>query len=270
MRALNESMDSKKNASMSLTELESYFDGNICRCTGYKPIIKAFSSFCCNKPCDSTCDSVAATGKGCCTDVEDVAGYVPSCSGSIELGKVGVGAKSRPLGGGSDSAAAEFVATYTPTPLHFFNATTGKRWLRPISLSQLSATLNEFREDTVQLVVGNTSSGVTKYFNHTAPYHTSDSYTVYIDVTFIPQLITHGFDAASRELTLGAAISLNNIVALLRQYGSASTSDVDHSSVFSVAANHLNLVANTQVQFTDPCVSTIESGDSRSRSSLSA
>ena len=252
MRALNESIESKENASISLKELEAYFDGNMCRCTGYKPIIDAFSNYC-SAPCGNACGSgscaaagVAEAG-GCCADLEDVIAS-PSHTGASK----GPGTKSRSLCV-DDAAANEFVGTYEPAPLLFFNPATGKRWVRPLTLTQLSAALKEYSEEAVQLVVGNTSVGVTKYLNDTAPYHSSDNYSVFIDVSCIPQLISHGFDKESGELSIGAATSISNLIALLRQSAkapattTADSASVDNSSAFSVAANHLTLVANTQV-----------------------
>lgn len=38
-------MESKNGKALSKEEVEEAFDGNLCRCTGYRPILDAFRSF---------------------------------------------------------------------------------------------------------------------------------------------------------------------------------------------------------------------------------
>src|SRR5271154_4722896 len=47
-------------------EIEEAFDGNLCRCTGYRPILDAAQSFSPKKMCGK---SLANGGSGCCMDI---------------------------------------------------------------------------------------------------------------------------------------------------------------------------------------------------------
>jgi xanthine dehydrogenase/oxidase len=47
-------------------EIEEAFDGNLCRCTGYRPILDAAQSFGPKRTCGK---SLANGGSGCCMDV---------------------------------------------------------------------------------------------------------------------------------------------------------------------------------------------------------
>src|SRR5262249_12091243 len=52
MRALNMSIsESDGQAHLNGRQIDAYFDGNICRCTGYRPILKAFKKNCTPEQC---------------------------------------------------------------------------------------------------------------------------------------------------------------------------------------------------------------------------
>jgi hypothetical protein len=109
----------------------------------------------------------------------------------------------------------------------------------------------------VKLVGGNTSIGITKYLNQTAPYYLSDEYQILIDITRVPELLSVQYQSLTKTLSIGAALSINHMIELLNQYAisstttsttaATSTSEINHESIFSVTAHHLSLIANTQV-----------------------
>lgn len=298
MHALNQSNE-LAGTSSTKREIDAYLDGNLCRCTGYRPILHAFQSFadespsggCCSAKADST-NSISAGEKkhpcvefncsaerqqacvsrghdidNCCGDVEDASCATKSACTT----KVGPGTVSRPLGKRRAERDLALVLAYIPQPLLFFNPVSGQRWIRPVSLTQLCAVLREVaptaaQAQYVQLVGGNTSIGVTKYLNGSGPYNTADKYSTFIDVNQVQEMVTQDYNAATGELTVGAATSIATLIQLLEKYAppivaSAQTSAsegvhasesatghvINHHSAFSVTANHLSKIANTQV-----------------------
>jgi hypothetical protein len=123
------------------------------------------------------------------------------------------------------------VSTYIPQPLMFYNGDTDKRWIRPVGLDQLCTVLKVYDHynttnntnsittnnnqnaktlsntnntdstdspaSKVQLVGGNTSIGVTKYYNNTAPYNVADEYNVFVDVNAVPEMVGNSFDTST-------------------------------------------------------------------------
>lgn len=303
MHALNQSNEVTGNTSTK-REIDAYLDGNLCRCTGYRPIVQAFQSFAdescaSNKsPCGGSTGAKGGCGSGslggakqhpcvvnncsadriakcvsqghdidnCCGDLEDASGNNKK---SHCANKAGPGTISRPLGKRRAERDLALVRAYTPQPLLFFNPVSGQRWIRPVSLPQLCAVLRDVaptpvQAQYVQLVGGNTSIGVTKYLNGSGPYNTADKYSTFIDVNQVQEMVAQSFDAASKQLTVGAATSISTLIALLNQYApavpatvaaaelkaseSATGHAVNHHSTFSVTANHLSKIANTQVR----------------------
>lgn len=117
-------------------EVEEAFDGNLCRCTGYRPILDAAQSF--NKPCGR---SIANGGSGCCMENGG------SCNGTNGV-----------LDGEVNGSDAHDEKKFTPPsfihydkstelifppalrrhsfrPLAFGNKR--KRWYRPVTVQQL-------------------------------------------------------------------------------------------------------------------------------------
>ena len=268
MHALNES-NSETKTNMSEKEVEDYFDGNICRCTGYRPIMKAaFSatsacpSACPGKqsgtpchhgigPLHSGCGGGSTTTSSSMVAIEDLAGSPKGSQGK---------AKCTPLGSRRNK---ELVQKHCPQPLRFQDPATGALWYRPVTFEQLCTVIRETTMGNpmaqIQFIGGNTSIGVTKYLNESAPYNTPDAYDVFVDINVITELQQETYDPVSGQMTVGAAKTLSELIALLNKNthtpspsaGAANTATdkvVDHSSVFSVTARHLSLIANTQVR----------------------
>eukprot|EP01125_Pyxidicula_operculata_P013386 TRINITY_DN4438_c0_g2_i2.p1 TRINITY_DN4438_c0_g2~~TRINITY_DN4438_c0_g2_i2.p1 ORF type:complete len:1236 (+),score=297.56 TRINITY_DN4438_c0_g2_i2:108-3815(+) len=141
MYGLLQSKDGKPTA----RDVDDLFDGNLCRCTGYRPILMA-------------CHTFAVDCKDSCTDVdiEDIGKSVKAYDHNCD---------SKPPGTLVESPIK---------PLHFQNG--GVHWYRPVTLEQLFSVRKEHKDHRVRYVVGNTSKGV---------YGLDNQVQVYIDTTAI-------------------------------------------------------------------------------------
>jgi xanthine dehydrogenase/oxidase len=234
-------------------DVEKHFDGNICRCTGYRPILQAFHSLCneqnaknCHKTMTDNCSRIG--------DLEDITGV---CQGIEKPGSV----KSNKSPAGSSvlvkrsKTLQELAVT---RPLHFYNPATNKRFFRPINLFQLTVLMKEYSTEManseVKFMGGNTSIGVTKYLNNSSPWYIADDVKVIIDINKIFELNVQNFNDRTNELILGSAVKLTDFIAILHELSTkvhktnSNLSYVNHNSVFSVAAHHLYRVANTVVR----------------------
>eukprot|EP01038_Epipyxis_sp_PR26KG_P004721 gene4721-6626_t len=273
MHALN-TATSDEGKSFSKMELENYLDGNICRCTGYKPIATAFGTFADQAPqshcqsasnnshCDNhnksdSCEGLCGGNSSNCSTINDLEDMLENCSSKASVSSCSSHnkAESNKLLIASRKRDKLLVNSYTPLPLMFYNPVTNKRWIRPVGLDQLCIVLKAYETETVQLVGGNTSIGVSKYLNDSAPYNTADEYSVFVDINAVPEFIDQSFDTETGELVVGAATTINGLVSVLRKFYAISNAkemkdhaEVDNNSVFSVTAHHLSLIANTQVR----------------------
>eukprot|EP00051_Salpingoeca_urceolata_P009950 m.120900 g.120900 ORF g.120900 m.120900 type:complete len:1312 (+) comp16518_c0_seq3:946-4881(+) len=113
----------KDNPKPTPEQVEGHFDGNICRCTGYRPILEAMRSF-------------ATTAED---DIENIV--------------------KRPC---STLPCASLCHMVTPTSLSIVGDD-GTVWRRPANLAAVFADLKTFASRAIKLVVGNTSVGVFKH-----------------------------------------------------------------------------------------------------------
>jgi xanthine dehydrogenase/oxidase len=159
-------------------EIEGMFDGNICRCTGYRPILygfkKAFAS-------DWNPDIDERDSMTCMIDpAEAVANVMPfAVQFPNELRR-----------------RARTLAFEAP----------GYQWFRPTTLDEALALLARFPErDNVRLVGGNTSIGIYPA--------TVENPHIFIDLGHVPEL-REGL-AENGRLQLGAGMRYNELLALL-------------------------------------------------------
>ena len=115
-------------------EVEEAFDGNLCRCTGYRPILDAAQTFSAEKGCAM---SKANGGSGCCKekDANGVNGSCTSSSGDEQPIK-----RFTPPGFIEYNPETELIfppglKKHDFRPLAFGNKR--KRWYRPVTLQQL-------------------------------------------------------------------------------------------------------------------------------------
>ncbi|CAH2982952.1 unnamed protein product [Chilo suppressalis] len=158
---------------LSMLEIEKSFGSNICRCTGYRPILKAFKKFAKDAP-----DSLI-------TDMEDlqICGKTNKvCDHSC----------------GSDDWC--FVPNnVTQSNVIKINLKDGKKWYKVTTTSEIFEIFKTEGTDDYMLVAGDTAKGAVPI----------DKYpSILIDISSVSELKGHEFD---QNLIIGANTSLTDV-----------------------------------------------------------
>ncbi|XP_042463038.1 indole-3-acetaldehyde oxidase-like [Zingiber officinale] len=197
-------------------EAQKAISGNLCRCTGYRPIADVCKSFAADvdledlglntfwkKPEDANVDKLPPHDQGkICTFPEFLKSEINSSMGALESSQ--------------DSGLPEC------------------QWYRPSSLEQVYKLLNsnEFTERHVKLVMGNTGSGI---------YKENDLYEKYIDLTGIPELSVA--KRVSKGITFGAAVTISRAIEVLKEKDNTVLHS-DGKLIFCKIADHMDKVAS--------------------------
>ena len=127
----------RNNDNPNELQVEEAFDGNLCRCTGYRPILDAAQTFSAKKSCGM---AKANGGSGCCME-NGAANGANGCSKTN-----GADGDSQPIKRFTPPGFIEYkpdtelifppaLKRYEMRPLAFGNKR--KRWFRPVTLQQL-------------------------------------------------------------------------------------------------------------------------------------
>jgi len=194
-------------------QIEDLFDGHLCRCTGYRPILEGMKSF----AVDFKKHSTYSTNHRCFADVP-IEQHQPGPRPSLEF-------------------PPELIE-YAEKMSSLESAGRGYRWFRPATLgeAQRIKASHGGNSRNVKLVVGNTSIGIYKA--------DVDDPHVLIDIHAIPDLL--GFRESSEGLAIGAAESLSNVIDELQRV--IATRSKDKTRGFAAFRHHLLDVANLQVR----------------------
>ena len=197
-------------------EIEEAFDGNLCRCTGYRPILDAAQTFSVERACGN---ATVNGGRGCCQ--EDGNGR-NGCAGATN-GKNGDHGE-QPIKRFTPPGFIEynpdtqlifppFLQKYKPTAVAFGNRR--KRWYRPVTVQQLLEIKNAF--PSAKVIGGSTETQIEIKFK-------AMQYTASIYVGDIPDLRQYAF--RPNHLELGGNVCLTDLEDIcqeaLQHYGHAA------------------------------------------------
>ena len=129
-------------------DIEDLIDGNICRCTGYRPILDAFKSFANdkNKDLQDKLNRLPSSAQRICPISQQ------ECIGHNDY-KVGVKCKSSVL------AQASKFGQHKVAPVNSQKTSEGS-WLFPQSLEELMNIFKSLNDDIkYRMVAGNTGTG---------------------------------------------------------------------------------------------------------------
>jgi abscisic-aldehyde oxidase len=204
-------------SSLTAAEAERAVAGNLCRCTGYRPIADA-------------CKSFAAD-----VDLEDL-----GLNSFWRKGEASASSLPRYIEG-SIGAFPEFLKAEIRASSGIDHCTpaamirNGSTWHWPRSVEEYYKLVASglFGKSRIKVVAGNTASGV---------YRDAEVYDGYIDLRGIPELNSVNKDAKGVEI--GAAVSIARAIEILRE--GDSRKDV----VLSKIADHMEKVASGFVRNT--------------------
>ncbi|XP_049290771.1 uncharacterized protein LOC125767868 [Anopheles funestus] len=166
-----------KKGKVTMEEVENSFGGNICRCTGYRPILDAFKSL-----------AIDADPKllEACQDIEDVPRICPKSR------------EGNPCSGKCSMAAQCEEAN----DIHLLFAS-GHEWYKVENVQAIFRIFDNIESRPYMLVAGNTATGV---------YRRPDNLEVFIDITSVADLRVNYFNDA---LIIGANVTLTELMGIL-------------------------------------------------------
>ncbi|XP_053687412.1 aldehyde oxidase 1-like [Sabethes cyaneus] len=162
---------------VTMHEVEDSLDGNICRCTGYRPILDAFKSF----ATDASSNIVTL-----CRDIEEI-GIGKDCSRKI-----------------CKNVCGKLRNSFGEKTIHL-KEKDGKEWYKVFSVSSIQEIFKTIADKQYMLVNGNTAHGV---------YRRRDDLEVFIDVSSVKSLHERSI---GQDLTIGANVSLSEFIEIMNE-----------------------------------------------------
>ncbi|KAI8431856.1 hypothetical protein MSG28_004418 [Choristoneura fumiferana] len=193
---------------LTMLEIEQSLAGNICRCTGYRPILDAFKTFASDAPKPNSLQ-----------DIEDL----NICK---KNGKACHKVKS-----GSDWCIVEEQDIKAPQNLEI-ELKDGKSWFKVNIINDLFKVLQGKGDDSYMLVAGNTAKGV---------YPIDEYPRILIDISSVDELKGYKID---QNLILGAGSTLTETIDIFESVASSE----DYFWYLENLREHLFLVAHPSVR----------------------
>lgn len=222
-----------------MDDLHTAFQGNLCRCTGYRPILEGFRTF----TQDGGCGSTEAQNGGCCGG----AGAEKCCMNQdLDQGQDQDSSLSRSLFDPSEFVPFDPTQEVIfPPELAVLTRSTKSRsvifrgprcsWYQPETLDQLLDLKWDHPES--RIVVGNTEVGVEVKFKNMV-------YPVLLSPSLVPEL--NSVRQTDSGIELGAAVTLDHMEAVLRE--AVRSLPVHRTEVFRAVLEQLQWFAGKQIR----------------------
>ncbi|XP_065224598.1 uncharacterized protein LOC135848590 isoform X2 [Planococcus citri] len=212
------------DSKITMSDVENSFGGNICRCTGYRPILDAFKSL----ASDATPEL-----KKTCTDIEDIMSQMKICSKTQQPCENLC--KTNGSNGFDDDGDLCDSDKDTQIPdVSFSMQLQGSRWFRVKSIQEIYDVFEMVQDNTKYMLVGgNTAHGV----------YRSEPQDIYIDINGVKDL--HTYTLNSDKLVLGANMTLNKTIEVLNKVAAETPNKFGY---LKQMASHIDLIANVPVR----------------------
>ncbi|PRP80730.1 hypothetical protein PROFUN_11470 [Planoprotostelium fungivorum] len=204
----------ENNQTPTKQQVEDYFDGNLCRCTGYRSILNALESFASDHERPQLTPERMAFSQG----VKDIEEITPC--------------------GGNKYVHTSHMRCDAMTVSHAVNTSGGGTdYIEATSLQQVMGLLKQYNatKRDYRLVVGNTSTGI---FKNERP-------SVMLDISRLPELAQ--ISERTDSFVFGSTVTITKVLETLEKFGESNAPSHQKEGMKHVTA-HLRLIAGSQVR----------------------
>lgn len=218
---MKKSLNESNPEGMTMKEVENSFAGNICRCTGYRPILDTLKSFASDAD-PALKQKVLDIEELCKTKMCAKSGLIctKSCSDYTKDGTCSAGME-RPIKDMKiDTRIIEIDGKNT-------------KWFKAFALKDIFDILQQEGDVSYKFVAGNTAKGI---------FPNDDVPKVTIDVSSVVEL--RSYEETAGVVQLGGGMSLNEMMKIFQTMGNSNA----NFRYFLQMYKHMDLVAHVPVR----------------------